>query len=409
MKICYIALGFMPAIKLGGPVQSAYHLTTRLAQRGHEVTVVCTNLAGKNEKLFPDTRRADYDGVKVIYFNAHNLFPLGLHSFGLSISPGMVGFCRENLRSFDVVHIDGYRDFPSLVACHFARKYGIPYVIQPRGSMPVAVSSFAAKRAFDFLLGRRMLRECAFLIASSAQEELGFHGIVPAGKKVVRIYNGIDFEEFEDLPEKGNFRRRHGITEPYLITYLGRLHAQKGIDVLIRSAAMTRFRRQSRVAIIGPDDGFKSRLVALARELDLQDSVSFVAPVGGREKLEAYVDSDLVVYAGQSESFGLVPFEATMCGVPSISSENSACAEILDPLGIGFRVPYGDLRKLAATIDAILEKRAEIIQRVQAAAGKLREILSWDEIALQYEDTYLTAAGAKVPGPRGALTDRLVW
>lgn len=98
-----------------------------------------------------------------------------------------------------------------------------------------------------------------------------------------------------------------------------------------------------------------------------------------------------------------------MCGVPSISSENSACAEILDPLGIGFRVPYGDLRKLAATIDAILEKRAEIIQRVQAAAGKLREILSWDEIALQYEDTYLTAAGAKVPGPRGALTDRLVW
>ena len=389
----------MPAIKLGGPVQVMYHLTTRLVRRGHEVTVVCTNLASKHEKLFPDTRRADYDGVKVIYFNTHRLFPLGLHSFGLTISPGMLRFCRKELMNFDVIHTDGYRDLPSALACHFGSKYGIPVVLQPRGSMPVAVSSFAVKHAFDLLWGRRILRQCAFLIAVSAQEELGFHGYVPAEKKVVRIYTGIDSEEFKDLPEKGNFRRRYGITEPYLITYLGRLHVQKGIDVLIRAAATTRFRRQSRLAIIGPDDGFKSKLVALARELNLQDSVSFLPPVAGREKLEAYVDSDLVVYPSQSESFGLVPFEATMCGVPSISSENSACAEILDPLGIGFRVPYGDLRKLAVTMDAILETRAEVIPRVQAAAGKLRETLSWNEIARQYEDAYLMATSEKGPGP----------
>jgi len=402
MKICYFTVGFLPAFKLGGPVHNAYHLTTRLARRGHEVTVVCTNLASKNEKLFPDTRRVDYDGVKVIYFNTYRLFPLGLHSFGLMISPGMLPFCRRELMNFDVIHIDGYRSMGGILMCHFGSKYGIPVAMQPRGGMPVAVSSFAVKRAFDLLWGPRMLRQCAVFIASSAQEELGFDGIVPAGKKIVRIYNGIDLKEFQDLPTKGNFRRRYGITEPYLITYLGRLHAQKGIDVLVRAAAMARCRRQVGLAIIGPDDGFKSRLVALARELGLQDSVSFVAPVRGREKLEAYVDSDLVVSAGQSESFGLVPFEATMCGVPSISAEDSACAEILGPLGIGFRVPYGDLGKLAATIDAILETRMEVIPKVQAAAGKLREILSWEEIARQYEDAYLTAAGAKAPGP-GAL------
>jgi len=397
MKICYFTLGFMPAIKLGGPVQVMYHLTTRLARRGHEVTVVCTNLASKNEKLFPDTRRLDLDGVKVIYFNTHKLLPLGLHSFGLTISPGMFRFCRQELMNFDVIHTDGYRDLPSALACHFGSKYGIPVVIQPRGTLPVAVSSFAVKRAFDLLLGRRMLHQCAFLIAVSTQEKLGFHGIVPAEKKVVRIFTGIDSEEFKDLPEKGNFRRRYGISEPCLITYLGRLHAQKGIDVLIRAAAMTRCRPQSRLAIIGPDDGFGSRLVALTRELGLQHSVTFVPPLAGREKLEAYVDSDVVVYASQSESFGLVPFEATMCGVPSISSENSPCAEILGPLGVGFQVPYGDFRKLAATIDKILENRAQVIPRVQAAAVKLQEILSWEEIARQYEDTYLMAVELNRP------------
>jgi glycosyltransferase involved in cell wall biosynthesis len=318
----------------------------------------------------------------------------------------MLRFCRKELMNFDVIHVDGYRSIPGALVCHYGSKYGIPVVMQPRGAMPVVVSSFAVKRAFDLLLGPRMLRQCAFLIASSEQEELGFHGIVPPGKRVVRIHDGIDLGEFKDLPEKGSFRRRYGITEPYLITYLGRLHQQKGIDVLIRAAATTRCRGQSRLAIIGPDDGFKPRLVALARELGLQDSVSFVAPVAGREKLEAYVDSDVVVYAGQSESFGLVPFEATMCGVPSISSEEAACAEILGALGIGFRVPYGDPRKLAATIDTILETRAEVIPRVQAAAMKLRETLSWEEIARQYEDAYLTAASAKVPG-LGASAGRL--
>ena len=86
-----------------------------------------------------------------------------------------------------------------------------------------------------------------------------------------------------------------------------------------------------------------------------------------------------------------------MCGVPSISSENSPCAEILGPLGVGFQVPYGDFRKLAATIDKILETRAQVIPRVQAAAVKLQEILSWEEIARQYEDTYLMAVELNRP------------
>jgi len=397
MKICYFTLGFVPAIKLGGPVQSAYHLTTHLAQRGHDVTVVCTNLASKDEKLFPDTRRVDYEGVHVIYFNTHRLFPLGLHSFGLTISPGMFRFCRKELMNFDVIHTDGYRDLPSALACHFGSTYGIPVIMQPRGTMPVAVSSFAVKRAFDWLLGRRMLSSSTLLIASSRQEVTGFNGIVPAEKKVVRIYNGIDFDAFADLPERGHFRCRNAIGSQKLITYLGRVHEQKGIDVLIRAVSFAKCRRGSRLAIIGPDDGFGSRLVALTRELGLQDSVTFVPPLAGREKLEAYVDSDVVVYASQSESFGLVPFEATMCGVPSISSENSPCAEILGPLGVGFQVPYGDFRKLAATIDKILETRAQVIPRVQAAAVKLQEILSWEEIARQYEDTYLMAVELNRP------------
>src|SRR5208337_4776033 len=118
--------------------------------------------------------------------------------------------------------------------------------------------------------------------------------------------------EYAKLPEKGGFRRRHGIAEPKVVTYLGRLHAQKGIDHLARAFASSRFRGGSRLVIIGPDDGYRANLLALVKQLNLADSVVFIGALEGEQKLQAYVDSDVVVYAGSSESFGMVPFEAAV-------------------------------------------------------------------------------------------------
>jgi glycosyltransferase involved in cell wall biosynthesis len=390
MKICYVTLGFMPAIKLGGPVQNAYHLTTNLKRRGHEITVVCTNLASKNERLFPNTTRSNSEGVEVIYFDVQKLFPLGMHSFGLFLSLGMYKFCKEELKSYDVVHIDGYRDFPSLIASYYCRQYGVPYILQPRGSIPI-VGSIAVKRIFDLLLGRRMLDACALIIASSLQEESGFSGIVPQDQTVVRISNGIDLKQFADMPPKGEFRRRHDIKRPYLIAYVGRIHAQKGIDVLIRATAITTNRSDIHLAIIGPDEGCQARLCALATDLGLRDSVTFVDALAGREKLEAYVDSDSVVYVTSSESFGMVPIEAVMCGVPAITAEGSPCGDFLKALGVNFSVPYGDSQKLAVAIDNILANKTEASRKVDIAAEAIARMLSWESISRKYETAYCAA------------------
>jgi len=396
MKICYVTLGFVPAVKLGGPIQNAYHLTTNLARRGHEVTIVCTNLAAKNEKLFSGTLRQKRSGVEVIYFDTHRLFPLGLHSFGLFVSPGMIKFFREELKGYDVVHIDGYRDFPSMIASYYARKHAVPYVIQPRGSMAITSSSLVAKRMFDVLLGKRMLQACALLIASSAQEESAFCGVVPHGKETLRIYNGVDWTEFTNLPPRGKFRRRYGIHGRYLITYVGRLHAQKGIDVLIKAMAIIRQRASSHLAIVGPDDGYKRKLSSLADKLGLRDSVIFCEALTGREKSEAYVDSDVVVYATPSESFGMVPIEAAMCHVPAITSKGSACGEFLKRFEVGFTVPYGNPEALAIAIDSILERHTDVVRRVRGAAEGIRQALAWTVIAGEYELAYRSALKPRI-------------
>jgi len=402
MKICYCTLGFPPATGLGGPTLQAYDLTKALVARGHAVTVVCTNLASRREKLFPETRRVLYAGIDTVYFNTYRFIPLGLHSFGLTISPGMVGFFKRELRNYDVVHLDGHRSFDVLVATHFCRKHNIPYVIQERGGMKPAHSSLLAKGTYDVLFGRRILDGCALFIASSAREVSDYDGFIGAGQRVVVIPNGINAAEYANLPEKGCFRRRRGIAEPKVVTYLGRLHAQKGIDHLLRAFASSRFRRESRLVIIGPDDGYRMKLHALAKQLGLADALTLVDALKGREKLEAYVDSDVVVYAGSSESFGLVPFEAAMCGVPTITSEGSACGDLLSGYGAAFAVPYADAPKLAQAIDGILENGQEAAQKVRVARESIKEQLSWEMVARQYEKAYnsvLRGQGTEPSGP----------
>jgi glycosyltransferase involved in cell wall biosynthesis len=394
MKICYCTLGFPPAPGLGGPTLNAYYLTKALVARGHTVTVTCTNLASRDEELFPETRRVLYEGVDVIYFKTYRLMPLGLHSFGLFVPPGIVGFLRRELKNYDVVHLEGLRAFDNIAASYFCRKYKVPYVIQGRGTMGRNYSSLLAKHIFDLLLAKPILEGCRLFIASSAREVSDYMHVVRPGQEVVVIPNGINVAEYANLPDKGGFRRRHGITEPKVVTYLGRVHRSKGIDHLVRAFASSTFRHESRLMIIGPDDGYKAKLVALVKQLNLIDCVTFMEALGGEQKLQAYVDSDVVVYAGrlEGESFGMVPFEAAMCGVPTITSEGSACDQLLTAFGAAFVAPYGDAPKLARAIDGILENGQEAAQKVRAAREKIKEQLSWEKVARQYEEAYESVA-----------------
>ena len=258
-------------------------------------------------------------------------------------------------------------------------------------------SSLLAKHVFDLLLGRSLLDGCASFIASSEREVSDYQGFARRGQKVNVIPNGLDFAEYANLPPKGLFRQRHRIVEPRLITYLGRVHPQKGIDHLLRAFAGSRLRCGSRLAVIGPDDGGQASLEALAQQLRLRDSVTFVGALEREEKLQAYVDSDVVVYVGSSESFGMVPFEAAMCGVPTVTSEGSACGQLLTGYGAAFVAPYGDALKLAGVIDGILDKTPEAVQKVIAARELIKDDLCWEKIAQRYETVYESASRCQRP------------
>ncbi len=77
------------------------------------------------------------------------------------------------------------------------------------------------------------------------------------------IYNPVDFEEFNKDVKESDFRKEFNISdEDILVSYLGRIVPQNGIDILIESANMLRKVKNIKFAVIGfndeKDDGFQN-------------------------------------------------------------------------------------------------------------------------------------------------------
>jgi glycosyltransferase involved in cell wall biosynthesis len=391
MRICYVTLGYPPAFSLGGPVRNAYYLTHELQQLGHHVTVWCSNLLGKHSKLSDRTMRSDENGIQVVRFNTVKCGLLGKNSFGIYFWPDLPTFCRRDTSDFDVFHLDGYRDSPTLIASYFAEKRRVPYLIQARGTMLRMQNSIFAKRLFDALLGKTVTSRCAGFIASSSTEADDYKSFLAPQSAIIQIPNGIDFREFSALPAAGELRRGLGLTRSRVVSYVGRIHPLKGIEVLVRAFARSRWKNAATLVIAGPDENYKDQLTALIATLGLSDAVVFVGALSGDEVHKVYVDSDLVVCPSKHESFGMVAAEAAMCGAPLVVTDAVGCGKELAAIGCASIVRYGDIDGLTHRVDEVLD-RQPWPNRHADHLESLRQWLSWPRIAREYETAYMQAA-----------------
>ena len=112
--------------------------------------------------------------------------------------------------------------------------------------------------------------------------------------------------------------------------------------------------------------------------------------IGGDEKLSAYVDADVLVYPSIYEVFGLVPFEAIMCGTPVVVTDNCGCSQWVKNSGAGYLVKYGDVLGLKERLARCLMDDAEAKRTVQQGKEYIRSNLQWAQVARKIENIYAT-------------------
>jgi len=385
MRILQVIPYFYPAWTFGGPVKVAYQLSKELAKKGHDVTVYTTDALTRNSTQ--KSRFLNVNGVKVHYFR--NVSNALAYDHKIFLSPGIFSLVKKEIRWFDIIHLHDYRTFQNVVIHHYARKHRIPYILQAQGSVLRIIEKQRLKKIYDMFWGYKILEDTSRVIAVSNTEVGQYKQLGVSENKIVVISNGIDIESFKNLPERKQFKKKYHIREKYMILFLGRVHRIKGIDFLIKSfSKLVKEIDDVALVIAGPDDGYGRKAKILTKNLDLHDKVRFTGWINGKDKLSAYVDANVLIYPSIFEIFGLVPFEAIMCGTPVIVTNDCGCGELINEAKAGYTVKYGDVEVLKEKMRRAIKNPDEGLRMVERGKRYIEEKLGWDRITRKLEELY---------------------
>jgi len=310
MKFLFVLDHFHPYI--GGAETLFKNLTVELTKQGHEVTVVTT----KHNKQV--AKNENFNGVNIVRINCFNRYFFTLFS--------IFRIMRES-KNCDFIHTTSYNSaIPAYIAAVLKGKRVIITFHEVWGDLwkklPFA-SKFAKWGYYHFerfILGLKFYKYVA--VSDYTKNALIDAGI--PNSKVVRIYNGINYSEFENY----NYQP----TKTFTVTYFSRLGISKGIDLLLKG--FKQFSDQQNNVILKliipeyPKAMFQkvNSLIddlGIRKKLDLKHSLSF------DNLLKEITNSHCAIITSHSEGFCFAAAETVALGVPLISSQKGALAEVV--------------------------------------------------------------------------------
>ena len=354
-----------------------------MARRGHEVSIYTTNFNGADDLDVPLGVPVDSGGVMVTYFPVHaprfweTCLPLGRA-------------LRADAGKFDLMHLH------SLYMCHdragaaAAPRAGILYIVRPHGTLdPYIFKRRRTRKAiFEWWFQNRVLEQAAALHYTTedewrlvAPESRNPHGFV--------VPNGLDTDEFADLPEKGAFRAKHpAIGNRPIVLFLGRLSFKNGLDLLAPAfGQVLAAGHDAHLVIAGPDDDMAEKTRGWLAAAGALDRTTFTGMITGDDKLAALVDASMFVLPSYSENFGIAVAEAMACGLPVVISDAVNIWPEVESAAAGLVGPC-DIDITARNIMQILDNPARASEMGANGIRLVRDRYSWDGIAPTLEKAY---------------------
>jgi glycosyltransferase involved in cell wall biosynthesis len=372
MRILFVTPYYFPEFKFGGPPRKIHSIARGLATLGHTVRVVTFDHANGAA-----SERKEVDRIPVLY--------LQWKGIDLRQWPADRFALREEIANADIVHCYGIYNVICPVAARMTKRAGSLLVVEPLGMYPPRARSPFAKRAYNIVVTRWLMRSATAIVAASQNEAKELAAIVDS-KKIVLRPNGIDVEAFASLPNGDHLRERWKFgAGDKLVLFVGRISPIKNLEQLILAFEKSNVQR-SRLVLVGPTDdrAFEVRLREVISARGLHPRVIIAGPLYGDDQRAALHCADLFVLPSLSESFGNAAAEAVAAGVPVLLTETCGIAPLIHKRA-GLAVPLG-VDSLAQGLRIMLDPVSRdqfLVKREQ-----VKRELSWEEPIAQTEELY---------------------
>jgi glycosyltransferase involved in cell wall biosynthesis len=329
MKILQVVESLAP--RYGGPSVACPAMCREFARCGHETAIYSTDVDGGGRLDVPLRRPVDDGGVRVHYFRGWTFPPHYKFSWPLARA------LRTTLPSFDLAHIYSLYGFTTAAASHYCRKYGVPYLLHPHGSLdPFLRRHHRLRKAlYSRCFLPPVFADAAAVLFNSAEERRLSRDAPelaqlddPAGKGPPSVVVDVGVEEvfFTDATENARreFRGSHPeLNGRRLVTYFGRLNFKKGLDILVAAfSAVAREQSDIHLVLAGPDgDGYAAQVRKWLEQEGMRERATFTGNVAGASRVALLQESALMVLPSYTENFGQAVAEAMAAGVAVIISD----------------------------------------------------------------------------------------
>jgi alpha-1,6-mannosyltransferase len=177
---------------------------------------------------------------------------------------------------------------------------------------------------------------------------------------------GVDVARFHPRHRDAKLREQLGLhPETRLAIFAGRFAREKNLLVLLDA-----FRK------LGPR--YHLLLVGSGMELPAQDNATVLPYQSNVQALARLMaSSDLLVHAGDQETFGLIVLEAMACGRPVVAASSGGLAELVTP-ATGVLAAPRNAASIAEAVSAAYDNDIEQMGRV--ARAHVEQTYSWDVV-----------------------------
>jgi glycosyltransferase involved in cell wall biosynthesis len=215
---------------------------------------------------------------------------------------------------------------------------------------------------------RRLHQQADVNLAASAAAK---HHLEALGVDDVHVWDGgVNLDMFH--PQRGSAGMRNRITrghhERLVVTYVGRLAAEKGIDRLL---PLVQARSDVHLVLVG--DG--PHRVALEEQFRGKN-VSFMGLLAPEKVGEVLASSDVFAFPSTTDTLGLVVLEAMASGLPVLLADSQSNRDLVAGTSAGVIFDPARPFEIIPALDAILgigQPRSEI------AAAARRRFPTWSQ------------------------------
>lgn len=371
---------------MGGDVKVCSNLARELVNKGHKVTILTTNF-DTDDNYLNHINKVKSQGVNVISFKS--LMNIGLFIY----SPSMKKWLDKEISNYDIIHLHTFRAYQNNLIYNYSKKYNIPYILQSHGYVLPFYNKQNLKKIYDYFWGKKILKDASSSIALNDTEKSEYVEMGASEDKIKIVPNGINLSEYNSLPKKGLFKNRYDIEEnERIILYLGRIHKLKGIELLLNAYAdVLKDLNNTKLVIVGPDDGFLDSLISSVKDLNINKNVIFTGPLFDNDKMEAYVDAEIFVTPIFS-GFPMTFLEACACSLPIITTEKGDKLDWINN-NVGLVVKY-DKNAIREAINLFITNKKLREKYSENCKTTIKEF-QWDEVIEKLENIYFKSIKTK--------------